>query len=167
MRGLLHVFGDYVQIPMSDFGRGDAQQPGFELGSVRIGASICYEIIFPGLIRRSLPESNVLVNVSNDAWFGNSLAPHQHLQIARLRAMESERYVLRGTNNGISAIIDATGTVLARTPQFEERTLIGQWIPRTGATPYARWGATPSLLLALGMLLAALLSRRRKPSGRV
>ncbi len=167
MRGVLNVFSEYVQIPMSDFGRGEPQQPGFKLGSVRIGASICYEIIFPGLIRRSLPQSNVLVNVSNDAWFGNSLAPHQHLQIARLRAMESERYVLRGTNNGISAIIDATGAVLARTPQFEAHALIGQWIPRTGATPYVRWGATPSLLLALGMLLAALLSGRRKPSVRV
>ena len=95
---------------------------------------------------RGLPEASLLVNVSNDAWFGDSLAPHQHLQMARMRAMETARPMLRATNNGISAVINHRGQILKTSPQFEVAVLDGEVQPRMGATPYVLTGNIPVLL---------------------
>jgi apolipoprotein N-acyltransferase len=102
----------------------------------------------------------LLVNVSNDAWFGDSLAPHQHLEIARMRAIEFSRYLLRATNTGISAILDPKGHIIARIPQFTAAGTAAEIMPLRGATPYARTGDPPILLLALGAVLPALRRRR-------
>ena len=102
----------------------------------------------------------MLVNVSNDGWFGDSLAPHQHLEMARLRARETGRPMLRATNTGISAIIDHTGRVIARSPQFEEAVVTGTITPRQGATPYVLLGNTPVVILTVLCLLVAGLARR-------
>ncbi|MGH8596232.1 MAG: apolipoprotein N-acyltransferase, partial [Gammaproteobacteria bacterium] len=109
---------DFLTIPMSSFARGPSLQAPLEYGALRIGVSICYEDAYAREVTKALPLANILVNVSDDAWFGRSIAPDQHLQIARMRAIETGRYLLRATNTGISAIIDHRGRVVARSPQF-------------------------------------------------
>jgi apolipoprotein N-acyltransferase len=124
---------DWFDVPMSDFSRGQAEQPLLQVGPHAVGVSICYEDVFPEEVRQALPEARYLINVSNDAWFGDSLAPHQHLEFARLRALENGRPLLRATNTGISAIIDHRGHVTASLPLFERSALTGRIQPREPA----------------------------------
>jgi apolipoprotein N-acyltransferase len=107
-------------------------------------------------IIRQLPQATLLVNQSNVAWFGRSLAPAQHLQIARLRAAETGRPMLRATNTGVTALIDHRGQVSAQLPGYQQAVLRGLVQGRSGSTPYVRWGNLPVLLMAGLMLLAAL-----------
>lgn len=152
---------DILQVPMANFSRGATVQPLLSLvgqkggshSAQKISVSICYEDAFGEEVIRNLPAATLLVNVSNDAWFGDSFAPHQHLQMARMRSMETARPMLRATNNGVSAMIDHLGNVLVVSPQFEVAVLDGEIQPRSGATPYVRAGNWPVLLglvLALG-----------------
>ena len=150
-------------LPYRDYTRGADVQDPLVAGGVPVAASICYEDVFGEELLWALPEAALMVNVSNDAWFGTTIAPHQHLQIARLRAMEAGRYLLRGTNTGISAIIDEKGRVTARLPQFESATLSGVAQPFEGSTPYARTGNWPVLLLAVGLMVWGLGLGIRKP----
>jgi len=159
LRFLIEPFKTLIQVPMSDLSAGAEEQPLLRLADYPVGASICYEAAFSREIRRALPHAAFLVNASNDAWFGDSLAPHQHLQIAAMRALESGRWMARATNTGISALIDPHGRVVARTPQFEQAVLRGKITPMQGATPFARLGEWPLWLLA-GLGLAALALRR-------
>ena len=145
----------FLPVPEADFSPGDRRQPLLQAAGYAIGSSICYEIAFGEQLIDALPEAAFLVNVSNDAWFGDSLAPHQHLEMARMRARETERYVLRATNTGISAIIDADGTVLARSRQFESATVSAAVQPRAGATPYVLWGNWPVVIACLTVFLLA------------
>jgi apolipoprotein N-acyltransferase len=114
----------------------------------------------PEQIIKDLPEAALLVNVSNDAWFGKSLAPHQHLEMARMRAKETGRPLLRATNTGISAIIDHGGQITARSSQFEEAVITGSVIPRQGATPYVLLGNTPVIVFTLACLLFSWIAGR-------
>ncbi|MGM0476371.1 MAG: apolipoprotein N-acyltransferase [Pseudomonadota bacterium] len=161
LRGLVEFF----DLPMSDFSAGPADQPPMVAAGLRLGVAICYEGAFPGLLREQLPSAGVLVNVSNDAWWGNTIGPHQHLQIAAMRSLESGRPQLRATNNGITAAIDHHGQVVERLPQFTVATLETEVVARTGSTPYTVWGDRP-LLLGIGLLLAGLLriTRRNRPA---
>lgn len=148
-----------VQIPLSDFSRGALEQPPLAVAGQRVAVNICYEDAFGDEIARRLPEATLLVNVSNVAWFGDSLAPAQHLQIARLRAIETGRMHLAATNTGITAAIDRDGRVLARLPQFSEGRLEIAAQGYTGATPYSLYRDWPVvaaslLLLALSVLIA-------------
>jgi len=149
--GLLDVFG----APMSDF------TPGWRANTLNVaghavGVFICYEITFPGQVRRVLPAAEVLVNVSNDGWFGNSVGPHQHFQMARMRAMETGRPLLRSTNTGITAAVDERGRVVARAPQFTVDALVAEVTPHQGMTPYARAGDWPVIgAFTLMLLLSA------------
>ena len=128
----------------------------------RIAVSICYEDVFGAEQLVFFPDATLIVNVANDAWFGNSIAADQHLQIARLRAAEVGRYVLRSTNTGVSAIIDPLGNVVQRGPQFEPALLSATIQGFTGATPYVRWGNFPVVIASLAlMLVAGLMARRR------
>ncbi|MFQ5643332.1 MAG: apolipoprotein N-acyltransferase [Thiogranum sp.] len=145
----------FLPVPRADFTAGTLQQPLLEAAGYPVGTSICYEIAFGEQLINALPAAAFLINVSNDAWFGDSLAPHQHLEMARMRARETERYVLRATNTGISAIIDADGALVVRSRQFKTQAITGEIQPRTGATPYVRWGNWPVVLVCLGMLLLA------------
>lgn len=153
---------DFLSIPMSDFTAGPVRQQPLHSGRLRVGVSICYEDAYASEVRKPLPEANVLVNVSDDAWFGDSIAPHQHLEISRMRALETGRDLLRATNTGISAIIDAQGRVRARSPQFEPYVLSGDFQPRRGATPYTSTGDWPVLALCASMLLVAVWRRRSR-----
>jgi apolipoprotein N-acyltransferase len=153
--GILHI-------PLSDFARGAANPQPMDLGpNLRVAVNICYEDAFGAEIARQLPAATLLVNASNVAWFGDSLAPDQHLQISRLRAMETGRYMLRATNTGATAIIDERGRVAARLPAFTEGLLQGRAQPFTGATPFVRFGDVPILALCLLVIAALWLARRR------
>jgi apolipoprotein N-acyltransferase len=145
----------FLPVPQADFSPGSNRQALLEAAGYAIGSSICYEIAFGEQLISALPEAAFLINVSNDAWFGDSLAPHQHLEMARMRARESERYLLRATNTGISAIIDAGGALLAQSRQFETETVSGEVQPRAGATPYVRWGNWPVVFACLMLFLLA------------
>jgi apolipoprotein N-acyltransferase len=151
---------DFLTIPMSSFSAGPETQPPLAQGELRIGISICYEDAYASEVRKSLPDANVLVNVSDDAWFGDSIAPHQHLQISRMRALEAGRYLLRATNTGISAIIDERGKTVARSPQFEPYVLTGTFERRSGITPFMRFGHAPLILAMITLVLLALRPRR-------
>lgn len=165
MRGALQFLERYIDIPMSDIAAGRQGQPALKPGDFRLGASVCYEAAYPSVMRRIAAHSTVLINVSNDGWFGDSTAPHQHLQIARLRAIETARPMLRATNTGVTAIIDHRGRVIARGPQFEQTVVEGRIEPRAGLTPYTRVGNAPvvvlAALLALGPWLVHRWRRRR------
>ena len=156
LRGLLMFFRDFVDIPMADFTRGVVDQPLLQAGGHPVGVSICFEAVFGSEIRLALPQARFLVNVSNDAWFGDSLAPHQHLQIVRMRALESRRYIARATNTGISAIIDQDGRISARSNLFVTQVIAGTVQPLSGATPYVRMGDWAIIILAGGLLILGL-----------
>jgi apolipoprotein N-acyltransferase len=160
---LRSVFGgalDLLGAPMSDFTPGVVSTP-LRAAGHPIGATVCYEVAFGPEVAAVLPEARLLVNVSNDAWFGDSLAPHQHLQMARMRALETGRAMVRATNTGITAVIDHRGRVVARAPQFEVTSLVAEVTPRSGATPYVRWLDYPVLgVLAAGLLGLAIVRRR-------
>jgi apolipoprotein N-acyltransferase len=153
LRGLFLFFRDWVEIPMADFTAGDNDQPLLRVGDQPAGVSICFEAVFGSEIRRALPEATWLINISNDAWFKDSTAPHQHLQIARMRAMEVSRYLARGTNTGISAILDERGRIIAQGLQFQPQVIRGEAQPLSGLTPYARWGDSPIVVLMIALLL--------------
>ena len=149
------VFGnvlDFLNAPMSDFSSGEIAQPDMKALKQTIGVSICYEIAFPWEIRRSLPAATLLVNVSNDGWFGDSIAPSQHLQIAQMRALENGRYLLRATNTGISAIINEKGKILARSPAFKMDVLRGETRFFQSPTPYSLSGDGPVFFIMLACL---------------
>jgi apolipoprotein N-acyltransferase len=156
LRGLI----DFFDLPMSAFSPGPAAQAPLRAGAFRVAPFICYEIVYPDLVAAAASQAELLVTISNDSWFGRSIGPLQHLEIARMRALETGRYLLRGTNNGVSAIIDQRGRVLARTDQFEETTLEGEAQAMLGVTPFASFGSRPILgLCALALLLTVLLQR--------
>lgn len=150
---------DLIQIPMSDFSAGHDQQKPLYAADYLLAPSICYEDIFGQESLLGLPDAAYLVNITNDAWWGNSLAPHQHLQMARFRALETGRYMLRATNTGATAFIDAKGKIISHAPLFE-RTALTDWVtPMTGSTPYIRFGDKPILwVLFLSLGLAWLVS---------
>ncbi len=150
-----------LKIPLADFSRGSTAQAPLALAGQKIAVDICYEDAFGEEIIRPLPQATLLVNVSNVAWFGDSLAPHQHLQISQLRALETGRDMLRATNTGMTAIIDHHGHVVAALPAFTQGTLSGSAQGRSGATPYVRWGNAPLLLLAT-LLCCVYALRHRK-----
>ena len=154
---------EVLHIPLSDFARGAIDQRPLAIGGQRVAADICYEDAFGEEIIRQLPEASVLVNVSNLAWFGDSLAPWQHAQMSQMRALETGRMMLRATNTGLTAIIDAKGRVLASLPLFTAGSLSGEIQGYAGSTPYVRWGNAPVLALwgVLGIALLAAALRRR------
>jgi apolipoprotein N-acyltransferase len=155
LKSLLWPLVDLFTIPMSDFSAGDDSAPLMRVGPHQAGMSICYEDAFGSEMIQALPEAEYLINASNDAWFGHSLAPYQHLQIARMRALETGRYLLRATNTGISAIVGPKGELIKRAPLLELDVLSGEIQPMSGSTPYARLGNLPLLVLLLLALILA------------
>ncbi len=152
---------NFLEIPMSDFSSGPPDQSLLRLGGHAVGIAICYEDVFGEEVIRSLPQAEVLINMSNDAWFGDSLAPHQHLEMAQMRAIESGRYMLRSTNTGVTAGIDQTGQVVAQLPTFVPRALHAEARAYSGLTPYARVGNWPAVIVTVVIVLQALLRRFR------
>lgn len=148
-----------LHIPLGDFTRGPENPQPLAVAGQQVAVDICYEDAFGEEIIRQLPQATLLVNVSNVAWFGHSIALPQHLQISQMRALETGRPMLRATNTGMTAAIDAQGAVVRELPQFTEAVLTATVQPRLGATPFVRWGNGPALfaaaiLLGLGVVLA-------------
>jgi apolipoprotein N-acyltransferase len=166
LRWLIGSTLDALAVPNADFTAGGKEQTLLQAGGYPVGTSICFEVAFPEEIRRALPEAAYLVNVSNDAWFGRSLAPHQHLEMARMRAKETGRPMLRATNTGISAIIEPDGRIQARTGQFERASLSGRITPMQGATPYVSFGNWPVVLFVVICLVLGVLNQSRAKSQR-
>ncbi len=142
LRGLISFF----DLPMSAFSPGPADQPPLRAGAFRIAPFICYEVVYPDLVASGARNADLLITISNDSWFGNSIGPLQHLQMAQMRALENGRYMIRGTNNGISAIIDHRGRITARTGQFVEESLSGKVEVMLGETPFSSFGSRPIIV---------------------
>jgi apolipoprotein N-acyltransferase len=161
LKNILAGVVDFLQVPMSDFSKGSVDQRPLAVAGQKAAISICYEAVFGEEVIRQLPEATLLVNVSNDAWFGGSIGPHQHLQITRMRALETGRPLLRATNTGITAIIAPNGKLQARAKQFEAQVLTGTIQPMGGATPYVRTGNLPVVvMLAVVLGLGIWVGRR-------
>ena len=148
-----------LHIPLSDFASGGKGQAPLEAGGTSFGVAICYEDIFGEEVIDQLPRAQALVNVSNDAWFGNSLAAEQHLQSSQVRALESSRWMVRATNTGATAAIDEKGYVVSRLPPFTQGILAADMTPRKGQTPYVLFGNL--LALAAAAALAGIAWRIR------
>lgn len=157
LRGLIQFF----DLPMSNFIPGPNVPPILSAGPLKVASFICYEIVYPGFVWQGARDAALLVTVSNDSWFGHSIGPLQHLQMARFRALETGRPLLRGTNNGVSAIIDHKGDLLVATPQFQEVVITGEVQPKTGLTPLMWLGSTP-ILAFCGLLIVAAAYRRQR-----
>ena len=155
LEGLLRGLIAFFDLPMSSFSSGPADQPPLSVQGLRIAPFICYEIVYADLVAAALPEADVLLTISNDTWFGTSAGPLQHLQMARMRAVENGRPLIRSTNNGVSALVDHHGNILARGKQFTREVIRGEIQPAEGLTPFARFGSTPILLL-LGLIMVIL-----------
>jgi len=158
LEGMLRGVIDFFDLPMSRAEPGDWRQPLLRVQDQQAVMAICYEIVYPGLVRT--PPADLLLTISNDAWFGGSIGPHQHLQMARMRALENGRWLLRATNNGVTAAVDHRGRVQASLPQFEAGALATSYEIRDGRTPFARWGSLWLVLLG-GAAVVALAWRRR------
>ena len=172
---VLVPFGEYVPLlsPNSvlarffglaggNFSSGDMEQKPLFIGSIPTDMFICFEIANAGLVARSLERSQgqVILTMSNDAWFLDSLGPKQHYTMARMRAKEHQRFVVRATNNGISGVIDASGKVIAQAEAFTPQTVVAQVTPRQGFTPFTRWGTLPIIILCLVLVIGCYFCQR-------
>jgi len=164
-------FVDMMRIPLGDFTRGALLQAPFAVGDQWVLPNICYEDLFGEEIAAQLrageaaklPQASILLNMSNIAWFGDSIALPQHLQISQMRAIETGRPMLRATNTGVTAVIDAQGRVTAQLPPFERGVLSAQVQGYQGLTPYSRYGNAPVVALSVLLLCAAWLIGRNNP----
>jgi apolipoprotein N-acyltransferase len=148
LKGLIGFF----DIPMSDFVSGPLRQEDLLVNNTPVAPFICYEIAYPAIVRQGLPRAELLITVTNNAWFGNSFAPWQQLEIGRFRALQTGRYLLSSSNDGISAIVNARGDIEKSVPQFCQCVLTGQVRMMTGETPWVMIGTTP-IILSLFLLL--------------
>lgn len=156
-------FVDLMQIPLGDFTRGALNQPSFVINQQRVAANICYEDVFGHELLPAVKQgATILANFSNLGWFGDSVALRQHWQMARFRAIETQRPMLRSTNTGMTGAINEFGQPIAILPAMVAGYVDVQIQGRTGLTPYVRWGDYPFLMLACGILILALFGRRRR-----
>lgn len=153
------IYRDWLNIPLTDLSRGGSHQKPLNVAGQHVAINICYEDVFGEEIIRQLPQATLLVNVSNDAWYGQSLAAEQHLQMSQARAMETARMVLRATNTGATAIINRDGRVVAELPHFTTSVLTSSVQGYTGTTPYIAWGNWPVISIIMLTIVAL---RRRK-----
>lgn len=145
-----------INIRLGNFTPGAINQPLLKAGGYPFITLICYEDVFGDLSIQGLSDAAFLVNVTNDGWFGDSIEPHQHLQMARMRAMETGRFLLRATNTGMTAVVSPKGEIVNLAPLFQETALTGTITPMGGMTPYAKWGDKPIIggmvILLLGLM---------------
>ncbi|HET8705154.1 MAG TPA: apolipoprotein N-acyltransferase, partial [Pseudomonadales bacterium] len=160
IRGLIPFF----DLPMSSFTPGKPNQKNLVVNKYEFAPFICYEIMYPELVQHNAKTADFLLTVSNDAWFGDSIGPKQHFEMARFRALELGKYLLRDTNTGITAIVDQNGHIVSESKSFERNTLRGTIYGVKGSTPFAEFGSAPILILC-GVIstLIALLASRIKP----
>ena len=156
LRGLIKFFN----LPMSFFSQGHTDQPLLNIAGEKVATAICYEIVYPNLVASMASEATMLLTVSNDAWFGRSFAPRQHMQMARMRALENAKPMMRGTSNGVTALVDYRGEITATIEQFSAGELSGSIAPRTGQTIFSQTGSWPIVILSL-LICGGLIARQR------
>ncbi|AVO61447.1 apolipoprotein N-acyltransferase [Pseudomonas chlororaphis] len=156
LRGLIAFF----DLPMSDFARGPADQPLLQAKGYQIAPFICYEVVYPEFAAGLSARSDLLLTISNDTWFGTSIGPLQHLQMAQMRALEAGRWMIRATNNGVTGLIDPFGKITVQIPQFERGILYGEVVPMHNLTPYLQWRSWPLIILSVLLFGWALLASR-------
>ena len=142
------------------YSRGMDNQSPLHVRGHNLGAAVCYEVAYPDTTRKNAIGTDFLLTISNDAWFGTSAGPLQHLQMVQMRALENGRWFMRATNTGVTAIIDHQGRIVARAPQFERTVLRGHIQARVGNTPFMSMGHYPILLLIALLLLLSYLGKR-------
>lgn len=152
---------DYLQLPMTDFSAWSGKQPLNCGEGIKIALSICYEDAFSEELRQHLGDANIIVNISEDAWFGNSFAPHQRVQIAQMRARELARPLIRSANTGPSVVIDALGDVQSSSAQFQAALLNDRVQTNDILTPYARFGSWIVLFSTLLLIILFLVYGRK------
>nr|WP_153662121.1 apolipoprotein N-acyltransferase [Shewanella intestini] len=154
LEALLRPIAPFFNLPMSSFQRGQYQQPNLNALGFKVAPAICYEIVFPEQVRaNTYADTDVLLTVSNDAWFGTSNGPLQHMEIAQMRAIEMGKPLLRGTNNGVTAVVDPYGKITQQLPQFESGVLVQKVALYRGDTWFKHFGESPILLLCSLLLL--------------
>ena len=154
------IYQDWLNMPLSDLSRGGSQQNVIQtIDKQNIGMNICYEDVFGEEIIQQLPQATLLVNISNDAWYGESFAAEQHMQFSQARALETGRMMLRATNTGATAAIDTHGRVIAHAPNFSQTTLNVTAQHFTGSTPYVQFGNWPFIVLSFAAIFALLLKK--------
>ncbi|MDB5983300.1 MAG: lnt [Pseudomonas sp.] len=158
LRGVIAFF----DLPMSDFARGPSDQALLQVKGYQVAPYICYEVVYPEFAAGLAAQSDLLLTVSNDTWFGTSIGPLQHLQMAKMRALEAGRWMIRATNNGVSALINPFGKITETIPQFQQGTLYGEVVPMQDLTPYLRWRSWPLTIISVLLVGWALVARRIK-----
>jgi len=157
---VLRPLAPLFNLPQSSFSRGGYEQPNLNAVGHKLAPAICYEIAFPEQLRANVgPDTELLLTVSNDAWFGYSNGPLQHMQIAQMRTIELGRPLLRATNNGVTAIVDTKGNITHSIPQFESGVLVANVELFQGMTLFSKWGQWPILILSTLMLAIGVFRR--------
>jgi apolipoprotein N-acyltransferase len=159
---LIRGLNNFFDLPMSSFSLGTDKQLPLLAKQQQIATAICYEIAYPDLVAKNTRNANVMLTVSNDAWFGDSIAPQQHMQMARMRAIENGKPLIRGTNNGITGLIDYRGAIYQQLDQFSRGVLSGTVTPRVGFTPYSRYTNWPIVGISLIIISLLLVARAIK-----
>lgn len=158
LRGLI----DFFDLPTSIIHPGPAYVSGLQAGDYTIAPSICYEVVYPDLVAERAANSHVLLTVSNDAWFGRSIGPVQHFQMAQMRALETGRYMVRSTNNGLSGIIDPKGQTIVQGNRYTREAITGEVYAAYGKTPFLLWRSWPAIILSFGMIALLLTMSRQQ-----
>ncbi len=159
---ILRTLAPIFDLPMSSFTRGSYVQANLLANGMKLTPAICFEIAFPNQVRANLnDDTDAIITVSNDAWFGNSHGPHQHLEIAQMRAKEFGLPVLRSTNTGVTAFVDHKGAISAIAPQFEDIVLTQDVLLVTGKTPYRELGNFPAYLFFLLLFIIGIFFQRK------
>ena len=165
LEAFLRPLAPLFNLPNSSFSRGNYRQTNLLANGWRFAPAICYEILFPEQVRHNVHNNtDFILTVSNDTWFGDSIGPHQHLEIAKMRALELQRPVLRATNDGITTVIDIDGRELSTLPQFTDGVLSVEVDRYRGMTPFNQWGHWPVFLTCNLLVLLAALTKRRPQS---
>lgn len=157
-RGLLTILSELIEIPMSDLSVGKGPLEPITIDGIHYGMSICYEDAFGSEMIAQFPKTNVLINISNDAWFGDSTAPHQHQEIAAMRSLEFQRPMLRVTNTGVTSLISEHGHMISGVGQFKVAVLDVAVTPLAGSTPFVEVGNLLVVLVALAAVIMTFLS---------